>query len=152
MKISRRAPPKRHSVAHEPRPATSDRPKVLSSDEKRELIHAHTEARQGRPSGYGLGYYIAVGASCLVVVSGWWLTLDTNLRWGADRAPDRLSEDISREAQEFREAFSEQAPDLKNELESAKRAIEQAKLVIEEVKASNSTSTKTSGDKLNDSR
>lgn len=52
---------------------------MLSSEEKRELILAHAEARTPQSS-WGFGYVVGIAASCLVVVSGWWWTLGTNLR------------------------------------------------------------------------
>ena len=54
-------------------------PRLLSADEKRGLIRAHTAAREDRPT-IGLAYYVGIAASCLVVVTGWWFTLGSNLR------------------------------------------------------------------------
>ena len=84
-----RSPPKRRQTRALPRPVIKqDKPKpvielasrlVFSEDEKRELIMAHADARKGREQGMGLGHYIAIVAGCLLVVGGWWLTLERNI-------------------------------------------------------------------------
>ncbi len=73
MRVHRSHPPKRHRSKEDPVP------RMLSSEEKRELILAHAEARTPTSS-WGFGYVVGIAASCLVVVSGWWWTLGTNLR------------------------------------------------------------------------
>lgn len=80
----RRTPPKRTHVQHA---AEESSPVILSHEEKHELIRAHADARRARPEKMGLGYYIAVAASCLVVVSGWIYTLDRGL-WTPPSKPD----------------------------------------------------------------
>lgn len=68
-------PPARH--VNSTRLATQeDVGRIVSEDEKYELIRAHAASRQKRPHGYKLGYYIAVAASCLVVVTSYALTTD----------------------------------------------------------------------------
>lgn len=52
---------------------------MTSEEEKRQLILAHASIRDTRP-GLGFGGYIGIAASCLVIMTGWWLTLDRNLR------------------------------------------------------------------------
>lgn len=72
----------------------AEEPRMISSDEKRELILAHAQARTSPGHGWGLGYYVAIAASCLVVVTGWWMTAGINLRTGV--APrDQLLEGLS---------------------------------------------------------
>ncbi|MSR85311.1 hypothetical protein EXS71_02655 [Candidatus Uhrbacteria bacterium] len=69
---------------------------LYSAHEKHKLIMAHANARGERPD-WGLGYYIGIAASCLVVVTGWWLTLGTNLRTHVptqDPSVQRLQKDI----------------------------------------------------------
>jgi hypothetical protein len=53
---------------------------IVTGDEKRQLILAHAAAREGRPERWGLGYYVAVAASCLMIVTGWSLTFSSALR------------------------------------------------------------------------
>lgn len=53
---------------------------LLKPRDKRELILAHAAARAARRVGGKWTYLIGVSASCLVLVSGWWLTVGTELR------------------------------------------------------------------------
>ena len=46
---------------------------------KRDLILAHHAARQNRVQAGPWAYYVGIAASCLIVFTGWWLTLDTNI-------------------------------------------------------------------------
>lgn len=63
---------------------------IVTDDEKRQLILAHAAAREGRPENWGLGYYVAVAASCLVVVTGWMLTLGSGIRSQIPSQPDSI--------------------------------------------------------------
>jgi hypothetical protein len=107
----RRTPPKRaHAVAPETIPA----PRVLSHEEKYELIRAHAEARKARPGRLGLGYYIAIAASCLVVASGWLYTLDRGL-WIPPREPDPALQELH-----------DTTLELKRQWEAARREAQEA--------------------------
>ncbi len=53
---------------------------LLKPRDKRELILAHAAARAARRVGGKWTYLIGVSASCLVLASGWWLTVGTELR------------------------------------------------------------------------
>lgn len=120
-----RKPPSRHS-SDATRYALRDS-RILSHEEKHELIRAHAETRHKRPNGYGLGYYVAVAASCLVVATGWIMTLDHGL-WQPSRKPDpALTE------------FTQNAQKLKDEIDQTTAKIESAK---KQLQAATATSTK----------
>ncbi len=53
---------------------------IVTDDEKRQLILAHAAVREQRRENWGLGYYGAIAASCLVIITGWMLTLGSGLR------------------------------------------------------------------------
>lgn len=78
----------------------------MSSEEKYELIRAHAEARKARPNRLGLGYYIAIAASCLVVASGWLYTLDRGL-WIPPREPDPALQELQDTTAELKRQWEE---------------------------------------------
>ncbi len=139
MTHPRRPPPKKsHGRVQTEAPLVFFDEKILTADEKRELISAHAAARHGRPSGYGLGYYIAVGASCLVVMTGWWLTLDTTLHLGGSLT-DPIVEETKGEVDEFRASVDDIGAAVKEDLDAAREAVEEARKKIEAAK--NTTTT-----------
>lgn len=93
-----RSPPKR-THANLSRESES---RILSHEEKHELIRAHADTRHKSPRGYGLGYYIAVAASCLVVATGWLMTLDRGL-WHPVREEDPAIQEIAETAKKLKE-------------------------------------------------
>jgi len=52
---------------------------MLNSDGKRELILAHHEARRQQKPVPAVVYFAGIAASCLVVVTGWWMTIGSNV-------------------------------------------------------------------------
>jgi hypothetical protein len=84
----------------------SDAVRMMSSN-KRELILAHHAARQKNPHprGWGVGYYVGIAASCLVIITGWWMTVGTNLRHGLSTEPDEAAQIIQTNIEKFREGF-----------------------------------------------
>jgi len=105
-----RSPPKRTHAHHETNDGES---RILSHEEKHELIRAHAATRHKRPRGYGLGYYIAVAASCLVVATGWILTLDRGL-WEPVRKPDPAMEEFTRNAEKIKQEIDQTNIKLEN--------------------------------------
>lgn len=101
--------------------------RILSHEEKHELIRAHAATRHKRPRGYGLGYYVAVAASCLVVATGWMMTLDRGL-WEPVRGPDPLMQE-----------FTKNAEQLKADLDETNRKLEEAR---KQFQAATASSTK----------
>ncbi|MBM3204819.1 hypothetical protein FJZ48_02460 [Candidatus Uhrbacteria bacterium] len=98
-----RRPPRRHDRAvHD-----DETPRVMSSEEKAALIHAHHAARQrhAHPRGWGLGYYVGITASCLVIITGWWMTVGTNLRQSLSDQPDEAAQILQTNLKKFREGF-----------------------------------------------
>lgn len=85
--------------------------RILSHEEKHELIRAHADSRHKRPRGYGLGYYIAVAASCLVVATGWIMTLDRGL-WHPAKAPDPAIQELTESAGRIKTEIDETAAKL----------------------------------------
>lgn len=113
-------PPRRH--AHFVKDEREER--VLSAEEKHELILAHAEARRHKHhhARFGAVYAIGVAATCLVVVSGWWITVGSNLRQtlpGQDAAVKILTES----AKNAREGLSASSSteELRQEIQQAKQ-------------------------------
>lgn len=84
-------PPRRRRVIS-PRPrVVEDEPELIEQappiethqpafhhEEKRRLILAHAQARRERPRGLGFFHYVAIVASCFVIMIGWWMTMERN--------------------------------------------------------------------------
>ncbi len=81
---------------------SEDHAPLVAPQEKHALIRAHAEAREQARTRWGIGYYIGVAASCLVVVSGWWFTLDRNVRSNISPARDPLVQIIDEGMGDFR--------------------------------------------------
>ncbi len=97
-------------------------------DEKRALIHAHTHARAAARAGWGLSYYIGISASCLIVVSGWWMTAGT--RAHLDLRNDTLVQTIETQTQTLQnnlEASDPEAEAVKARIQAIQNQLEQAK-------------------------
>ena len=113
-----RSPPKRSHAHHE---TPHDAPRILSHEEKHELIRAHAATRHKRPRGYGLGYYIAVAASCLVVATGWAMTLDRGL-WEPAKGPDPAIQELTDSAERIKQEIdktNEKIQNARKQLEAA---------------------------------
>ena len=108
-RVNHHAPPK-HQSHHASNFADQDS-RIISHEEKHELIRAHAETRHKRPNGYGLGYYIAVAASCLVVATGWIMTLDRGL-WQPVREPDPLLTEFTQNAQKLKDEIDQTSAKL----------------------------------------
>jgi hypothetical protein len=121
-------PPTRHANDVTRYALREDDGRILSHEEKHELIRAHAATRHKRPRGYGLGYYVAVAASCLVVATGWMMTLDRGL-WEPVREPDPLMQE-----------FTKNAEQLKTDLDETNRKLEEAR---KQFQAATQTATST---------
>ncbi len=113
-----RSPPKR---SHVQTTSYEGESRILSHEEKHELIRAHAATRQKQPRGYGLGYYIAVAASCLVVATGWIMTLDRGL-WRPVKEPDPIVNEISDSAEKLKQQIDKTTQNL----EEARKQFEAA--------------------------
>lgn len=93
---------------------------MLTDEAKRELILAHAAARSKTARDWGIGYTVAIAASCLVVFGGWWLTLDRSL--GVAKHPDGFFKILSDTKQRLRDEGGPQATRAANALEAAAHA------------------------------
>ncbi|HEU0051128.1 MAG TPA: hypothetical protein VFQ60_03685 [Patescibacteria group bacterium] len=103
---------------------------VLSSEEKRALILAHHESHKRSKRKVPAGaYYVGIAASCLVVISGWWLTFGSHIGSGVRQKPDEAAQILQEQYQKYFSATST-APkkDLKTMLEEAKQAAKTAEV------------------------
>lgn len=92
----------RHAFSHDDEP-------LIIPHEKQALIRAHADARVKARTGWGIGYYIGVAASCLVVVSGWWLTLDKNIRTNMNPGRDPLVQVLDESTDDLRDNMEQVA-------------------------------------------
>lgn len=102
---------------------------MISSEEKRALILAHHASRTTQRKKVPVAaYYIGVTASCLIVVSGWWITwgarLDSGLRPAADEA-FTIVQTQYKQAKENLPTLPKK-DDVKTLLEKAKQAVLEA--------------------------
>lgn len=111
--------------------------RIMSEEEKRELIRAHAENRHGRKK-LGLGYYTAICLSCVVVGSGWILTLEENFGLKAPVGDDPAIESIQDSVESFKRNAAIRIPEAKKDFEQAQTQI---KAYQEEQTLTNSTST-----------
>lgn len=96
---------------------------MLTDEAKRDLILAHAAARSKTSRDWGIGYTVAIAASCLVVFGGWWLTLDRSL--GVAKHPDGFFQILSTTKQRLRDEGAPQATRAAQALEAAAQAIHQ---------------------------
>ncbi len=118
---SPRKPPARHAETATNH-AIHDASRLISHEEKHELIRAHAATRRQRPQGYGLGYYIGVAASCLVVATGWLLTMNHGI-WQTAKQDDPISAELTQSAEQIRSAIV----DTNVRIENARKQFDQAK-------------------------
>lgn len=97
-------------------------PLMLSGEEKRELILAHAASRAKQRRDWGIGYSAAIVLSCLVIFTGWWLTLDRSL--GVAKSPDGFIQSLTQTSQRFREEGGPQVKQATNALEAAAQALQ----------------------------
>lgn len=107
-RLTRRSPPAKRHASKAATSATTSSARFSEDDaplivphHKHALIKAHADVRHKVRTGWGWGYYIGVAASCLVVVSGWWLTLDKNIRTNMNPGRDPLVQVLDSSAQDF---------------------------------------------------
>ncbi len=92
-------------------------PKILSPEEKRELIKAHAEARIGQDRGFSIGYVIAIAASTLMIGTGWMMSFGRGIWLSKPPAPDAAIETIKETAESVRTdvtLFKDQLEERKN--------------------------------------
>ncbi|MFO0764775.1 MAG: hypothetical protein U0487_01890 [Patescibacteria group bacterium] len=93
-------------------------PKILSAEEKHELIRAHTEARAGQDRGFHAGYIVAIAASTLMVMTGWLMSFGRGIWLTKPPVPDPAVETIQQTATEVRDdikTFKTQVDGLKDQ-------------------------------------
>lgn len=98
-------------------PSAEPQMHLMSEDEKHQLIRAHAEARADRPKRPGLGYYVAVGMSCVVVGAGWLMTLDANYGLNRDKKPDAAVEAVKDGIQKFKQEAEVVVPAVTQDVE-----------------------------------
>ncbi len=136
--------------------------RVLSSEEKRELILAHHAARKknGKPHpAWGFGYYVGIAASCLVIVTGWWATLSGSLNYEAQSSDEGVIQTIKNGINEFRSTWrsgaGRSANEVRNTVDAAKEEYQQAVIrqkaleaATKEIQKLNQLNTTTTKDRL----
>lgn len=93
-------------------------PKILSPEEKHELIRAHAAARDGQDRGFHLGYVIAVAASTLMIMTGWLMSFGRGIWLTKPPVPDAAVETIKQTADSVRsdvETFKTQVDERKKQ-------------------------------------
>lgn len=141
QKRSRKAP-KRKKAAHQkanPREHRSEEAafnteplmptRLMSEEEKHELIRAHAAKRPSR-RGLGIGYYTAIIMSCLVVAGGWLLTLDENFGLGKAGSPDPALQTVRESVDSFKNNAAVKLPEVKKDIEKAKTQIDAAQGLV----------------------
>lgn len=127
----------------EPVPAEWLLPRMLTAEEKRELIHAHHHARKTRQKeqSWGVGYYVAVAASCLMVITGWVFTMEKNIRQNMMEPPKTapLSEQLKGQTEVMRENLREGKQKIDAAIQEKERLDQMNRAMLEQVKKSTST-------------
>ena len=125
----RRSPPRRAKTLSLRETSGDGTPRLLSAEEKHELILAHAEHHRSRSQPWGAGYAVALVASCLVVALGWFTTLDTNLRSGISHEPRTPWTGAKNHLQEMKQdwqsrarAGTESVQQIRQQYASARRA------------------------------
>ncbi len=144
--------PRRTAPSRAPRPVLEepavrqhvyqDTPQILSEEEKHELIRAHAHARQIKkpPVQHMAGYYVAVAASCLMVMTGWWFTADKNIHQNIAPSgqPDVFIDSVQTRAGSIANQTSEELKRLKQINDAI---IEEQKVQEQAINSTSTTST-----------
>jgi len=75
-----------------PKPAAvfADTPRMISDDEKRELIRAHAAMRAPQDPLQRMSLWAGVTLSVLMIGAGWWLSVGQNVRNAVDQQSDQI--------------------------------------------------------------
>lgn len=93
-------------------------PRILSAEEKHELIRAHAEARVGQDRGFHAGYIVAIAASTLMVMTGWLMSFGRGIWLTKPPVPDAAVETIQQTANAVRDdvkTFKAQVDEIKDQ-------------------------------------
>ena len=83
--------------------------RLMSSEEKRELILAHVAARSNSKAEWSLGSYLGIGTCCAAVAIGWWLTLGHRITPTEPLRDDAVIQTLEQNVAKLKEQIS--APD-----------------------------------------
>lgn len=92
--------------------------RILTEDEKHELIRAHAEERSTR-KGFGMGYYTAIVMCCLVVGGGWIATLRWNFGLFSNHQ-DPAIQTVQESIESFRNNAALRIPEAKKNIQETK--------------------------------
>jgi hypothetical protein len=99
---------------------------LISDAEKHELIRAHADSRAMKSLSPGLGYYVAVGISCVMVGAGWLMTLDANYGLHEETEPDSAVQAVKEGVTKFRQETEVVIPAMKENVERLTDEIQKA--------------------------
>jgi len=126
MKKPIRRSPSKSKTSRAASSASNEDRHLLSEEEKRELILAHTEARQDGQKSPGPGFYIAIVASSLAVIVGWWTTLGITINANASQQPDPAVEAFKEATQQLKAGLEKQSQGIKETVHEASDSLQQA--------------------------
>ncbi len=135
-KRARKAPKRKTSATHKKRArkhharkpadtfntAPEMQTRIITDDEKHELIRAHAETRQSHKS-LGVGYYTAIVTCCLVVAGGWLMTLQENFGLKVATTPDPAVQTVKEGFASFKNTAAIRFPEVKKDFEETKEKL-----------------------------
>lgn len=83
--------------------AFEDTPRILSSEEKRELIRAHVSTRQPRDAVQRATFWVGMAVAVIAIVGGWFYTVGHSVQSNITGTNDKLRE-LSSDLDTFMEA------------------------------------------------
>lgn len=87
-------------------------PRIVSLEEKRSLVRESAMRRADQTAPNRFAVYAGVAASCLVIMTGWWLTVGSTIRLKLNGNPDEFTQILKTNAQQFEENSKASGTDL----------------------------------------
>lgn len=117
---TRRAPAKKGTVrTRTAAPSISVAPRILSEEEKHQLILAHARARKPVDPGQRVSLWVGVALCLLFIVGGWWFTLKSGISRTMAGPPDPTLTQSAELTSDFLKGSAEQTEETGNTLQEA---------------------------------
>lgn len=101
--MPRRSPPRQKSPRGSASPAEfQDTPRLISSDEKRELILAHAASRSPQDPLQRMSFWAGIAVAVAVIAGGWWTTVGWQVQQSIGHGGEDLKE-VTKRLNEFTE-------------------------------------------------
>jgi len=87
-------------------------PRIVSLEEKRSLVRESAMRRADQTAPNRFAIYAGVAASCLVIMTGWWLTVGSTIRMQLHGDPDAFTQILKQNVQQYEQNSKTSGTDL----------------------------------------